>query len=106
MRHRTLVGVATSRSRCRVHSGWFVRRHRARAGHATSESISTDRNLRETFDRFDTDGSGLIGRDELKKAMKLLDPKITDEEIADMLGESDEDANGGIGFDEFRKVTK
>lgn len=38
--------------------------------------------------------------------MKLLDPKITDEEIADMLGETNEDANGGIGFDEFRKVTK
>ncbi|CAJ0560153.1 unnamed protein product, partial [Mesorhabditis spiculigera] len=50
---------------------------------------------------FDTDGSGAIGSEELKKAMRELGVGMSDEHIENIIREVDSDGNGEIDFDEF-----
>lgn len=71
---------------------------------------------RQLFDLFDTDGSGAIGNDELKKAILNFGHQTTDEEVDALIQEVDEDGkkilkrsfdlfifigNGEIDFMEF-----
>jgi len=63
--------------------------------------------LREAFSILDADGSGTIGRDELRRMMLQFSratEQIDDAEIDAMMDEADVDGDGVINFDEFAKV--
>lgn len=57
--------------------------------------------IREAFDLFDTDGSGVIDAKELKVAMRALGFEPKKEEIRKMIAEVDTDGSGTIDFEEF-----
>eukprot|EP00815_Leptocylindrus_aporus_P008318 CAMPEP_0116068600 /NCGR_PEP_ID=MMETSP0322-20121206/11762_1 /TAXON_ID=163516 /ORGANISM="Leptocylindrus danicus var. apora, Strain B651" /LENGTH=202 /DNA_ID=CAMNT_0003555751 /DNA_START=23 /DNA_END=628 /DNA_ORIENTATION=- len=57
--------------------------------------------IREAFDLFDTDNSGVIDAKELKVAMRALGFEPKKEEIRKMIQEVDQDGSGTIDFDEF-----
>ncbi|KAL7546729.1 hypothetical protein ACHAWF_016263 [Thalassiosira exigua] len=63
-----------------------------------------DKELRDAFKVFDADGSGTISRSELKKLMKNLGQKLSDEELDAMMDEVDTDGNGEIDFQEFKTM--
>ena len=58
--------------------------------------------VRETFDMFDVDNSGTIDRDELRKLLEQIEPRVTEDDIKEamdaMYKEGDPDQ---ITFDEF-----
>jgi calmodulin len=60
--------------------------------------------LRETFDRFDTNGDGFISAHELTAAMRAMDPNTPQDDIDDMLRAADLDGDGQISFDEFARM--
>ncbi|VDP17691.1 unnamed protein product [Soboliphyme baturini] len=64
---------------------------------------------RQVFSMFDTDGSGAIGREELKIAMGKLGLTTKPDELENLIAEVDQDGNGEIDFGEFcnvmRKIT-
>mmetsp|Transcript_20083 Transcript_20083/g.46918 ORF Transcript_20083/g.46918 Transcript_20083/m.46918 type:complete len:775 (+) Transcript_20083:62-2386(+) len=57
--------------------------------------------LKEVFEMFDSDGSGSIDADELFVAMKSMGQKMTKEEVDIMMVEMDEDGSGSVELDEF-----
>jgi calmodulin len=73
----------------------------SRKGHHNDDP---DRELKDAFKVFDTDGSGSISKSELKQLMKNLGQRLTDEELDAMMGEVDTDGNGEIDFQEFKQM--
>jgi calmodulin len=73
---------------------------------SSKKSISDDpdRELKDAFAVFDTDGSGLISRSELKGLLNNLGQLVSDEELDAMMGEVDKDGNGEIDFEEFKAM--
>ena len=69
-----------------------------------SNSNDPDRELKDAFAVFDTDGSGLISRSELKRLMNNLGQTLSDEELDAMMSEVDKDGNGEIDFEEFKAM--
>jgi hypothetical protein len=57
--------------------------------------------IKETFDKFDKDGSGTIEREEIKKAASELGENITSEEFDKCFAVMDENKDGIITFQEF-----
>lgn len=60
--------------------------------------------LWEAFKAFDTDGSGLISRKELRDVMLSLGQNPSDGEVRDLINEVDIDRSGAIDFDEFKTL--
>lgn len=67
-------------------------------------SDDPDKELRDAFAVFDSDGSGSISRSELKKLMKNLGQTLSDAELDAMMDEVDTDGNGEIDFEEFKTM--
>ncbi len=63
-----------------------------------------DRELRDAFKVFDSDGSGSISRIEMKKLLKRLGQNLSDAELDAMMDEVDTDGNGEIDFEEFKSM--
>jgi Ca2+-binding EF-hand superfamily protein len=63
-----------------------------------------EKELRDAFAVFDTDGSGSIDRKELKRLMKKLGQALTEAELDAMMDEVDTDGNGEISFEEFKAM--
>jgi len=57
--------------------------------------------LMETFDLFDSDGSGSIDANELGSVMSSLGVSLPPEELADLLKRMDVDGDGTVDKDEF-----
>ena len=68
-----------------------------------SKSASNDpiAEARRIFERFDADRSGSIDLDELRQAMRTMDPHLDDAEIERLVHECDDDGSGEVSFDEF-----
>lgn len=62
---------------------------------------SKQEHVREVFDRFDTDGSGFIGRIELGDMLTNLDIEASAEEADALFKYLDLDGDGDIEFDDF-----
>ena len=60
------------------------------------------RELRETFDHFDTDGNGVIDRHELRELLKSLDPGVGEDDVLMGLKTLDANENDVIDWEEFR----
>ncbi len=59
------------------------------------------RELREIFDHFDTDGNGVIDRNEFRALLKSLDPKFTEDDVLMGLKVLDENENDVVDWEEF-----
>ncbi|KAF5366604.1 hypothetical protein D9758_008978 [Tetrapyrgos nigripes] len=68
------------------------------------QDTDTDAELRAAFAVFDSDKSGSITADELKKVMKKLGEDLTDAEIDAMMKEADVNGDGQINFEEFQRM--
>jgi len=64
--------------------------------------LSTD--LFAAFRLFDKDGNGYITMDELKRAMDLIDERLTDSELQSLIQMADVDKDGKIDYEEFLKM--
>ncbi|NXU66839.1 CETN2 protein, partial [Horornis vulcanius] len=62
------------------------------------------REIREAFELFDTDGSGSIDVKELKVAMRALGFEPKKEEIKKMISDIDKEGTGKISFSDFLTV--
>jgi hypothetical protein len=60
-----------------------------------------EKELRDAFAVFDTDGSGSIDRKELKRLMKMLGQALSKAELDAMIDEVDTNGDGEISFAEF-----
>ena len=65
-----------------------------------SEYIIGD--VKETFSRVDTDGSGFIDKEELAAVLQKLGGKVTDEEVDKCYTELDTNSDGQIDYAEFK----
>jgi calmodulin len=63
-----------------------------------------EKELRDAFAVFDTDGSGSIDRKELKRLMKKLGQALTEAEIDAMMDEVDSNGDGEISYEEFKAM--
>lgn len=59
--------------------------------------------LRENYDRFDSDGDGWIVLKEFAHLLQLLDADLSKDECALAFESADEDGDGSISFEEFMK---
>ncbi|XP_072191375.1 uncharacterized protein [Excalfactoria chinensis] len=60
--------------------------------------------LREAFDVFDPDGSGLMDVKDLKISMRALGCEVRKAEMKRIISEVDEDGSGKINFESFLRV--
>lgn len=60
--------------------------------------------LELAFKVFDTDGSGVITREELREKLTTLGEKLSEEEVEELLAEADTDRSGTISFEEFKAL--
>ena len=60
--------------------------------------------IKQAFDTFDNDRSGMIDPKELREAFTKLGFGSQNKFVYQILAELDEDHSGGIGFDEFFKL--
>jgi Ca2+-binding EF-hand superfamily protein len=63
-----------------------------------------EKELRDAFAVFDTDGSGSIDRKELKRLMKKLGQALSEAELDAMMEEVDSNGDGEISFEEFKAM--
>lgn len=63
-----------------------------------------EKELRDAFAVFDTDGSGSIDRKELKRLMKKLGQALSEAELDAMMDEVDTNGDGEISFAEFKAM--
>ena len=63
-----------------------------------------EKELKDAFAVFDTDGSGSIDRKELKRLMKKLGQALTEGEVDAMMDEVDSNGDGEISYDEFKSM--
>lgn len=59
------------------------------------------REVRETFDHFDTDSNGVIDRNEFRELLKSLDPGFNEDDVVMGLRVLDENENDVIDWEEF-----
>jgi Ca2+-binding EF-hand superfamily protein len=59
--------------------------------------------LRQTYDRFDTDGDGWIVQKEFTLLLQSLDTDLSEDECLLAFEATDEDGDGSISFVEFMK---
>lgn len=63
-----------------------------------------EKELKDAFAVFDTDGSGSIDRKELKRLMKKLGQALSEAELDAMMDEVDTNGDGEISFAEFKAM--
>lgn len=72
--------------------------HRGEIAPSTPEQL---RKIRETFDAIDTDSSGTLDRDEVRRAAWQLGRYVTDDDVDEAMSQMDLDSNGEVDFAEF-----
>lgn len=65
-----------------------------------------EKELRDAFKVFDSDGSGSISREELKQLMINLGQTLTEAELDAMMDEVDTNGDGEISYDEFKDMMR
>merc|ERR1719197_91525 len=85
-------------SRGRVQGGAARRKLQYERPGLTEDEIDE---IREAFNLFDTDGSGMIDPRELKAAMQSLGFESKNPTIFQMIADLDREGQGHIDFDEF-----
>jgi len=71
-----------------------------------SAKSSPDEEMLAAFKVFDEDGSGTITIDELRKVMRKLGEKVTEDQLKEMIKAADTNGDGLIDYSEFVKMMK
>ncbi|KAK1437653.1 hypothetical protein QVD17_03448 [Tagetes erecta] len=66
-----------------------------------SANLTNVDDIKQVFNRFDTNGDGKISAEELVHVMKALGSNTSDEEVKQMMTKIDTDSDGFINLDEF-----
>jgi len=61
--------------------------------------------MRVVWERVDTDGSGSLGREELREVMSQMGRIVTDAKLTATMEQVDMDGSGEVDFDEFGAFT-
>ncbi|XP_006822821.1 neo-calmodulin-like [Saccoglossus kowalevskii] len=69
------------------------------------QDLSKD-DLYHAFREFDRNHDGFISIDELRRTMKKLGEKITEDELREMMREADQDGDGRVNYREFVKIIR
>lgn len=67
-------------------------------------NLTLEARVRQRFATFDSDGSGEVSLEELKKCIQGMDDLVTSAEIEEMLKVCDDDRNGEVSFAEFQAM--
>lgn len=59
--------------------------------------------LRQTYDRYDSDGDGWIVQREFAQLLQTLDSDLSEDECLLAFEATDEDGDGSISFEEFMR---
>jgi len=62
--------------------------------------------IKEAFERFDLDKSGLIDRQEFEKAMYTLGLRLTADQYSELFEKCDDDKSGEVDIDAFTHMIK
>jgi calcium-dependent protein kinase len=76
------------------------------AGCMRSKIYLKEDHLRSAFEFFDTDNSGTITLDELKRVLSSDDMRIPENEIINLLNEVDMNKDGQLDYNEFLEMMK
>merc|ERR1739844_230356 len=71
-----------------------------------SMNSAGDDDIKKAFGYFDDDKTGKISFDNLKRVVKEIDEKMTDEDIKQMIRDDDQDGDGMWNEQEFVRVMK
>mmetsp|Transcript_23413 Transcript_23413/g.34824 ORF Transcript_23413/g.34824 Transcript_23413/m.34824 type:complete len:81 (-) Transcript_23413:349-591(-) len=63
-------------------------------------------NPNRAFQLFDHDQTGRISFKNLKRVVKELGEKMTDEELREMIYEADREGSGDVSLDDFMRILK
>ena len=63
-----------------------------------------DNKLQAMFNQFDTDGSGVITKENIVTAMQKIGHSITQQELDTIMTEHDIEKNGVISYKEFKYI--
>lgn len=73
---------------------------------AKKEDELTQDEMLTAFKAMDTDGSGSLTRDEVKKALQQASSFYSEEQVDKMISDADADKDGKVNYEEFIKVIK
>ncbi|KAL3881039.1 hypothetical protein ACJMK2_033239 [Sinanodonta woodiana] len=60
--------------------------------------------IRDSFEHYDTDGSGTLNARELANALRLTGLNPTDKEVVQILNSVDKDRDGVLSYSEYREI--
>jgi Ca2+-binding EF-hand superfamily protein len=70
-------------------------------GDSPELSMTVEEKIKASFERYDTDGNGVITPDELSSLFSALDPDLNENEVKQIVAVSDANKDGVIDFKEF-----
>lgn len=100
MQTDTVIPMATSNVTKKIGPGGV----RKKSGPKFELSDEQKADIKEAFNLYDTEGSGLIESKELKVALRALGFEPRKEEIKRMISEVDKDGTGKISFEDFQQL--
>merc|ERR1719359_953417 len=62
--------------------------------------------LRYAFNALDSDGSGTLEVQEIRRALQLMGKKVSSEKLWEMISEVDDDQSGELDFTEFLQLVR
>lgn len=67
-------------------------------------TITSEKDMLESFRIFDARGEKGITFQGLKEVLSRMGEKMSDDDILNMIKEADEDGDGKVSFEEFKKL--
>lgn len=70
------------------------------------DQLLTNSKLKQAFEMFDEDGSGVISADEIKSVLGLASDQTMNDKINEIIRQVDVNGDGEVSFEEFKEMMK